>query len=140
MSRFKIPLKISSNNIYQDNYTENIEQSIKNFLSLIIASPNGSHKAIYDFGFSLKNSYFENNDTDNKISLKKISESSANTNSYAYDLLKAVTKFEHRLIDPKVEIDFDKEKQDVTISIKGYYKTKLGSKNFLNHQLSIHIW
>jgi len=140
MSGFKIPLNISNNSIYIENFNEDIEKSIKDFINLIVDSANGSFKPDRNFGFSLKNTRFENNDKDNRINLKKINENDSDVNSYAYDLKKVIKNYETRLLNPSVKMEFNKKNNKVSIIISGSYITKLGGKNPYQQTIKFHIW
>ncbi len=143
MSGFKIPLNFSQGNFYKKNChasdkdaEKNIEKSIADFILLLVKSRNGSFKPDVRFGFSLKNCHFENTDSKDEIEEKKIRGKSDSLN-YAKDLKEAITQFEPRLQNPKVEIDFDKEHSKGTISISG---TLIDTKRKYKQDIKFHIW
>jgi len=143
MSGFKIPLDFSKGNFYESNSMidtnnddKNIEKSIANFITLLINSPNGSFKPDLRFGFSLKNCHFENADSKDEINEKKIRGKSDNIN-YAKDLKETIKQFEPRLLNPKVEIYFDKEHSEGNILISGMLANR---KKEYKQNLKFHIW
>ncbi|MDR2010204.1 MAG: hypothetical protein LBQ22_06960 [Bacteroidales bacterium] len=140
MSGFKIPLKISTDNIYQGSLSNDVEQAITDFIKLLISSSNKSFKPDRGFGFSLKNCRFENSDKNSKISNKKLNEKSFNDNCFARDLKDALEKYESRLKNPVVEMVFNNENQEVSIIISGNFKTKTQNKNPYKQEFKFHIW
>ena len=143
MSGFKIPLNFSHGNFYKtnrqaggDNPEKEVEQSIADFIYLLVNSPNGSFKPDVRFGFSLKNCHFEVPDSKDEIQEKKIRGRSDNFN-YAKDLKEAIRQFEPRLQNPKVEIDFDKQLSKGIISVSG---TLTDTKKEYRQDIKFHIW
>lgn len=136
MSGFKIPFDFSNSAIYGNNYVENTERSISDFITLMVDSPNGSFGPDLQFGFTLKNFRFENSDSSNRINKKKIEGKSANPNNYALDLKNAILKYEPRLLEPEVKIEFDKESQEVMLLITGFLKE---GKRY-EQKIKFHIW
>jgi len=111
MRGFKIPLNFSPGNFYHNNRVDE-KESIKNFIKLLVGSPNGSFKPNSRFGFSLKNHHFENVDSKGEIDKKKVAEENdtPNTDTYAKELQDTIKDFEHRLKDLKVRIKYDNKK------------------------------
>ena len=143
MSGFKIPLDFSKGNFYESNCLVNkgnddksIEKSIVDFITLLVNSPNSSFKPDSNFGFSLKNCRFENVDSNDKIQDKTIRGKSENFN-YAKDLKDAITQFEPRLQNLKVEINFDKAHSKGSIFISGILKS---TKKEYKQDIKFHIW
>ena len=145
MSGFRIPLDFSYGNFYETNCLtadnnedtdKSIENSIADFINLLVHSPNGSFKPDSRFGFSLKNCRFEQTNSNDEIHEKKIKGKSENFN-YARDLKEAIIQFEPRLQDAKVEIDFDKEHSKGTITISGMLTQK---KKEYKQIIEFHIW
>jgi len=144
MSGFKIPLDFSYGNFYENNCVKgnesdekSMEKSIANFVALLVNSPNGSFKPDYQFGFSLKNYRFENTDSEDKINQRKIEGRSDNVNNYAIDLKEAIRRFETRLQNPEVKIEFNKKQSEVTIFIAG---TLANTKKEYQQEIKFHIW
>jgi len=142
MKGFKIPLNFSPENksFYEANallQNESIGTAIRNFITLLVNSSNGSFKPDVRFGFSLKNHCFENADSEAKIHEKRIGGNSENVNYYARDLKEAITQFEPRLQSPSVEIDFDKKNSQGTITVSG---TSVYTRETLSEKIKFHIW
>lgn len=136
MSGFKIPFELSNSAIYENNYVDNTEKSISDFIMLMVDSPNGSFRPDLQFGFSLKNFRFENSDSGNRINNKKIEGKSGNPHNYALDLKNAILKYEPRLLNPEVKIDYDRDNKEVILFITGSLKE--GKK--YEQVLRFHIW
>jgi hypothetical protein len=144
MSGFKIPLdfNFSEGKLYETNLVKgnDIESAINDFINLIIDSPNGSFKPDLDFGFSLKNSRFENATEPGKgvyeINGKNIKCKSKDQDSYAFSLTEAIKKFEPRLINPQVTEDFNKSNSEVLLSISGLLQS--GEK--YEQKIKFYIW
>lgn len=136
MSGFKLPFDFSNSAVYDNNYVESSEKSISEFIALIVDSSNGSFRPDLDFGFSLKNFRFENNDAGNRINNKKIEGKSGNPNNYALDLKNTILKYEPRLLEPEVKIEFNRENKEILLLITGVLKE--GKKYEQN--LKFHIW
>ena len=136
MSGFKIPFDFSNSAVYKNNYVENQEKSISDFIALIVDSPNGSFRPDLQFGFSLKNFRFENSDSNDRISSKKIEGKSANPNNYAADLKSVILKYEPRLLEPEVKIEFIRKEGEVLLLITGFMK---GGKKY-EQKIKFHIW
>lgn len=122
MSGFKIPFDFSNSTIYENNYIENTEKSISEFIALMVDSSNGSFRPDLQFGFSLKNFRFENSDSGNRINNKKIEGKSGNPNNYALDLKNAILKYEPRLLNPEIKIEFNRDNKEVILIITGLLK------------------
>jgi hypothetical protein len=144
MAGFKIPLDFSYGNFYEnncptrdENNEKNVEESIADFIMLLVNSPNGSFKPDFSFGFSLKNYRFENTDSEDKINQRKIEGKSDNVNNYAIDLKEAIKRFETRLQSPEVKIEFDKKQSEVSVFISG---TLINTRKEYNQELKFHIW
>lgn len=140
MNGFKIPLDFSDGNIYKNIYKSEdikeeqiLENSIRNFIKLLLNSPNDSFKPDYDFGFSLNNFKFENIGNAKSygytINDKKIKD-------YNVDLQKTISKFENRLKDVSVTAELNPEKTEVKIIIKAKY---LDNTDF-TETLTFYIW
>ena len=140
MSGLKVPFKLSCSNVYEENVSKNIESSIKGFLTLLMDSANGSFKPDYDFGFTLKNTRFENSSTDDSINKKKLAGISSNINAYAYELKEAIRKYEPRLLDPLVEMTFTKRYHLIVLKISGKYKDDVGDIVDFQETKRFHIW
>jgi Gene 25-like lysozyme. len=136
MSGFKIPFELSNNAVYENNYLKNQDRAISDFITLMVNSPNGSLKSDLQFGFSLKNFRFENSDSNDRINRKKIEGKSVNPNNYAVDLKNALLKYEPRLLEPEVKIEFNHKESEVLLFITGLLKE--GRK--YEQKIKFHIW
>jgi hypothetical protein len=149
MSGFKIPLDFSCGSshksFYEDNCRiddnenadESMEKSIADFIFLLVCSPNGSFKPDSRFGFNLKNSRFENADSEDRINQRKIEGKSDNRNNYAIDLKEAIKQFEPRLQNPEVKIEFNKKQSEVSVFISGIL---MDTKKEYKQDIKFHIW
>lgn len=140
MGTFKIPFKISCNDIYQQNHTDDVELSIRSIITVLVDSANGSYKPDFDFGFTLKNTRFENSTTDDCINRKKLTGNSLNTNCYAFDLKEAILKFEPRLLEPLVEMSFVRKTHVIVVKISGKYKNLAGDIKKFTDTKRFYIW
>ncbi|MDR2971051.1 MAG: GPW/gp25 family protein [Bacteroidales bacterium] len=147
MSGFKIPLNFSNGTLFEnswvtnrnnyDNIKDSIKESINDFVRLLTTSPNGSFVPDYEFGFSLKNCYFENTNSKDELKGKKIGGNSDNTNNYAKDFEQAIKKFEPRLQNIQVKTDFEKRLSQMTLFLSG---TIAGTKEEYEQKLTLYIW
>jgi predicted component of type VI protein secretion system len=146
MNGFKIPLDFSPGNFFEKNLKSadkhadsdiTLKESIDDFIKLLVNSPNGSFKPNPQFGFSLKNCYFENANSKDEIKGKRVGGKGENANNYARDLLKAIELFELRLQNLELNTDFDKKESKMTISITGQI---VENKKKYNQDLEFYIW
>jgi hypothetical protein len=147
MSGFKIPLNFSNGTLFDNNWVTNvkhydnindsIKESINGFVHLLTTSPNGSFVPDYEFGFSLRNCYFENTNSKDELKGKKIGGNSYNSNNYAKDFEQAIKKFEPRLQNVQVKTDFEKRLSKMTLSLTG---TITGTKEEYKQELTLFIW
>jgi hypothetical protein len=146
----KIPFKINNGFIESEN---NIEKSINQFLKLLVSSHYGSFSPDYNFGFGFKNFRFENfdekkgtimnyknspdiiNEADYK---KKISDTSQNINNFAYDLKKSIDKYEPRLRNVRVTMQYKPEFKTIYLKIKGEIVTEKLA-NYVQ-DISFRVW
>lgn len=143
MNGFKIPLDFSNGTVYKNSiYTakdelndeQKLRHSIVNFIKLLLSSPNGSFIPDYSFGFSLNNFKFENVDnptnSSDTINDKKIKD-------YSIDLEKTILKnLITRLKDIRATTEINKEKTEVTITLKAKY---LDNREF-KETFTSYIW
>ena len=147
MSGFKLPLNFSNGTPFENNWTTNvkhydhindsIKESITDFIRLLITSPNGSFIPDTEFGFSLKNCYFENTNSKDELEGKKIGGNSDNINNYAKDFEHAIKKFEPRLKNVLVKTEFEKRLSKMTLFLSG---TIVGTKEEYKQEFTLYIW
>lgn len=147
MSGLKIPLDFSPGSFYEKNWRypeqneyssdKSIQESIDDFIKLLIISPNGSFKPDERFGFSLKNCQFENANSKDEIKGKKIGGKSDNVNNYAKDLEKTIALFEPRLKNIETKTDFDKKQSKISVSITG---NMTDTNVEYKQDIEFHIW
>ena len=147
MSGFKIPLNFSNGAIFENNWNTNvkhydnindsIKESVNDFIRLLVTSPNGSFVPNPEFGFSLRNCYFENANSKDELKGKKIGGNSDNSNNYAKDFERAIKLFEPRLQNVKVKTDFEKRLSKMTLFLSG---TIAGTKEEYKQELTLYIW
>jgi len=147
MSGFKIPLNFSNGTLFEnnwvtnvkhyDNISDSIRESVTDFIRLLITSPNGSFVPDAEFGFSLRNCYFENTNSKDELKGKKIGGNSDNSNNYAKDFERAIKRFEPRLQNVQVKTDFEKRLSRMTLFLTG---TIAGTKETFNQELTLYIW
>ena len=138
MYGIKIPIKITGNFI-EENVTSKIKESIDHFIDLLVASPNGSFKADYNFGFVFQNFRFENCDSNEQINSKKLYGVSVNKNNYAYDLKLTIEQYESRLTQVEVKMNFDPKIKQITLDITGKYEEDYVEKKY-QKIVSFIIW
>jgi predicted component of type VI protein secretion system len=144
MIGFKIPMDFSDGNFYENNLhtgkndAEILSKSINDSLRLIVNTPKGSFKPLPHFGFSLMNHRFENVDWEDRINAAVLRGRSDNIDAhYAFELKETILKFEPRLQNPEVEIEFDKKTSTVSIFISGTLK---GTKEKFEKNITFQIW
>ena len=138
MYGFKIPIAVTESFTTQ-NLTGKMKESIDNFLELLVASPNGSFKADYSFGFIFQNFRYENCDAKEQINGKKLYGQSVNRNNYAYDLKLTIEEYEPRLKNVQVKMNYDAGKKTISLEITGKYEESYIEKNYLK-VISFLIW
>lgn len=133
-------------------YTEDIKTSVDSFLTLLMSSKKHSCIADNDFGSVFESLRYENIDpnrglflnNDNKslfknpIYDKKISGTGKNTNSFARELKNTIEKYEKRLNNIDIIIDFQHKGKIVRITVNG---TLCDNRNtpYL-YEFKINIW
>ncbi|MCL2040536.1 MAG: GPW/gp25 family protein [Bacteroidales bacterium] len=149
MSGFKLPLDFSSASANKGFYENNrriedaenpeksIGKSIADFIILLVGSSNGDFKPDVRFGFNMKNCRFTNADSEDRINHRKIEGKSDNLNNYAIDLKDAIKRFEPRLQNPSVKIEFNKKQSEVAIFITGLLAE---TRKEYKQEIKFHIW
>lgn len=135
MNYFSLPLNIDSKGFVRD---ASEKESIDNYISQIIASPLFSCIVEYDFGFILNNLRFEmlsENDgvvhpgtkdiTSEEMRMlysKKLSGSSKNEDTFAYELMKSIQENDDRLSEVNVTMTYVREERSIFVSVKAVMK------------------
>jgi hypothetical protein len=138
MKGFKIPIAITPN-FLSENTPKKMSDSIDNFIELIVASPNGSFKADFGFGFVFQNFRYVSTDANAQIGRKNLSGLSSNRNNYAYYLKRTIEEYELRLSEVEVNMGYQSKTKTVTLDIWGIYEEDYVKKNYAKN-ISFIIW
>jgi len=153
----KIPFQINNGTV---EIEKDIILSINSFIELIISSTLGSFKPENDFGFIFQNYRFENFDENSGTIMnkkwdkvngreivstrldanytKKISDTSRNSNSFAFELKRTIEKYEQRLKNIYVDMKYDSAQEVVTLLITGRLNNV--KENDYKHTISFQVW
>jgi hypothetical protein len=146
----KLPFRFRNGRI---DLEQDIKISIDQFIELLVSSYCGSFIPDRNFGFIFKNFKFENFDdftgtimkvkgnTEGSYDInytKKIIGSSNNANTFAFDLKKSIEKYEQRLKNVSVKMDYHKTNRLITMEVKGQLNIDK-SANY-NYKVSFHVW
>ena len=146
----KIPFQLNKGSIDRE---EDLRKSVDQFIELLVSSYSGCFVPDSDFGFIFKNFKFENFDElggtifygkkNKKESVdinytKKINNSSNNPNSFALDLKRTIDKYEQRLKNVTVKMDYHKKTKLITLEINA--KFNIDKPTDYHHTISFHIW
>ncbi len=125
--------------------------AIREFLELLVSTPKGSCEADPEFGLVFKNSRFENfneekgvlstvSGEDDNIAYyrHKIHGRSINSNTFAYDLKKSIERYEPRLRQVRVNMEYRKIEKTVVITVNGIIGEEIVEP--FSHQIKIHVW
>jgi hypothetical protein len=123
----------------KENESRNVQESLDDFIDLIVFSPHGSFKADYYFGFVLQNTRFQISDTDDQIENKKIQGDSFNKNNYANDLKTAIEEYETRIKRVRVSMSYDTALKKVSIDVSGQYEDDFTEKMYKKN-IMFYIW
>lgn len=147
-----IPLRISDRRLQTEADTT---QSIRQFLDMLAASAQGSFAADPEFGFVLKNFRFQNFNEDKGVlySAKdkhghpiessvyyrhKVHGKSRTSNTFAMDFRDAVQRYEPRLRQVNVDMDYARQQKTITLTITG--KTGPNFNDPFDHKITFHVW
>ncbi|MFZ4398526.1 MAG: hypothetical protein ACOYO1_00715 [Bacteroidales bacterium] len=146
----KIPFQIQHGKIECE---ADIIQSVNNFIELIVSSEIGSFQPDLNFGFVFKNYKFENFDETNGTLMcvekkvnekndinytKKIIDSSNNSNNFALDLKRSIEKYEQRLKNIYVSMEYERAEKLIKLKIEG--KLNIEKPTNYSHSISFHVW
>ena len=126
--------------------------SIKSFIELLVRTPKGSCESDPDFGFVFKSFRFENfneergvlysssnDDTSTAVYYKrKIQGRSINSNTFAHDLKKSIERYEPRLRQVNVSMEYTQKEKIILLTIRGVVGDTI-SETF-SHKIKIHVW
>lgn len=144
-----IPLSINKNKL---DRVDNVEQSINSYIELLLSTPCHSCTADPQFGFIFNNLRFEIFDENEGVVYnsekadssdvlvlynKKISGSSKNLNTFAFELQNVIQGYEKRLSDVTVTMSYIREHKKIYINIKGVIVAT--SANY-QYTTSISVW
>lgn len=134
--------------------TNDVKLSIASFLELLVSCPQGECESEPEFGFMLKNFRFENvneergvlysantnnaDDSNNYYFYKIHGRSNNGQKTFALDLKKCIERYEPRLKQVKVNIEYLRLKKTVILTIKGKVGENI-SEDF-EHSIKIHVW
>lgn len=133
-------------------YTDDMKKSVDNFLTLLLSSKKQSCIADDDFGFVFENLRYENIDPNrgmfinneyksllkNPIYEKKINGTGKNTNSFAKELKNTIEKYEKRLSNIDISIDFQQKGRLVKIIVEGILCDDRNTP--YSYEFNINIW
>lgn len=144
-----IPIKIEKGRGFSRQ--QDVADSVRSSVELIVSSPLGSWAADRDFGFVFKNFRFQNfneekgilysSDPDKEISnyyKYKIQGRGVNFNTFAHELKVSIERFEPRLKQVKVNMEYSSIKKQIDISISGLIGDKIVDK--FEHKIKMHVW
>ncbi|MEG1659117.1 MAG: hypothetical protein RR304_00880 [Bacteroides sp.] len=146
----RLPLTIKNGRLSQ---VKDLKESIDAFMELMLCTPRHSCPSDSSFGFVFNNLRFEifneeegvvfNSDqseyTENNSTLyeKKLSGSSQNLNTFAFELCNAIMLYDHRLKNVNVSMTYKRENKRIYVIVKGVIK--LTQQDYL-YSTSIKVW
>lgn len=99
--------------------TSDTAESVSAFLQFLITSAKYTCVSDPEFGFILNNLRFENIGDGEALYSRKISGTSANPETFAYELKTAINTYEKRLKAVKVTMTYARSEKLIHITIKG---------------------
>ena len=119
-----------------------VKSSIASFLDLLVSSPRGACSADPDFGFVLKNYRSPANggleDVQSPYSYKIQGKSNNGQRTFALDLKKCIERYEPRLRQVKVNMEYRQVSKMVVLTITGLVGERISEK--FEHIINIHVW
>lgn len=144
-----LPLRIEKGSGFRRN--QDLSASVKSFIETLVSCPVGSAPANPDFGFVFKNFRFQNfnedkgvlytNEPDKEYSEfynYKIQGHGVNFNTFAHELKVSIERFEPRLKQVKVRMDYSPVDRRIDIIVSGKTNDNLGDK--FEHTIQMHVW
>lgn len=135
-----------------NEYTDDMKKSVDSFIALLLSSKKHSCIADDDFGFIFENLRYENidpnrglfiNNDDNLILRssiydKKINGTGKNVNSFAKEIKNSIEKYEKRLENVEISIDFQQKGKIVCIMVNGILCDHRNTP--YSYEFKINIW
>lgn len=144
-----IPLKIEKGHGFCRN--QNLDESIKSFIELIVSCPSGAYSADPDFGFVFKNFRFHAFNEEKGVLFSrepeketsefykyKIQGHGVNFNTFAHELKISIERFEPRIRNVKVRMDYSPINRVIDIVVSG--KTNDNLLEIFEHTIKMHVW
>lgn len=144
-----IPLQIEKGSGFKRQ--QNDVESIRSFIEILVSTPLGSFEADPGFGFVFKNFRFQNfnedkgilysSDPDNESSeyyRYKIQGHGINFNTFAHELKVAIEKYESRLKQVRVNMEYSAKEKKIDIIVTGVVNDKMSDK--FEHIIKMHVW
>ena len=147
-----IPLAIQQGTLHKE---ESVKEAIDSFLDMLLRTPHNSAAADSNFGFVFNNLRFEifdeyegvvfdsledsvhNGSDPNDIYNKKVAGSSKNINTFASELRTVIMKYEPRLTDISVLMNYIQKTHIIDVTITGVI---IDTKQEYSYTTSIKIW
>lgn len=124
MFNIKIPLELSTHGFVRES---DLKKSVDNSLRILLTTPLGGCPTMPDYGFLFNNLSFENfNENEGIVSgqsgalAKRISGTSKNSNTFAYELCQQIASFEKRILDPEVSMAYVRRDRIILVEVKGF--------------------
>lgn len=140
-----LPLKIEKGKGFCRQLS--VTDSIKAFIDIIVSTPVGIFSADPDFGFVFRNFRFQNFNEEKGVLYsvepdKEVSEfykykiqgQGVNFNTFAHELKISIEKYEPRLRDVKVSMEYSSVNRVIDIIVTGK-----ASDDF-EHKINMHVW
>lgn len=116
MDGLLLPLRIVKGKFAR---TSDTSDSVSAFLQFLITSAKYSCVSDPEFGFILNNLRFENVGEGEVLNNRKISGTSADPETFAYDLKSAINAYEKRLTAVRVTMTYARPEKLIHIAVKG---------------------
>ena len=144
-----LPLIIDKGQGFRRNL--DVSSSVRSFIEIIVSSPLGSFAADPDFGFVFKNFRFQNFNEDKGVLFSsepekesseyysyKIQGHGINFNTFAHELKVGIERFEPRLKQVKVRMEYSPLQRTIEIIVSG--KTNDNLNDNFEHIIKMHVW
>lgn len=144
-----LPLKIEKGKGLKKE--SDVKESVRSFLELLVSCPVGSCEADPEFGFVFKNFRFENFNEDKGVLYSpnpdgevsdfykyKIHGRGVNLNTFAHELKCSIAKYEPRLREPWVNMEYKSLEKTIVFTIRGIIGDTMTEK--FEHKIKMHVW
>lgn len=135
-----------------NEYTDDMKKSVDSFIALLLSSKKHSCIADDDFGFIFENLRYENIDPNRGLFIdnenntilrssiydKKINGTGKNANSFAKEIKNSIEKYEKRLENVEISIDFQQKGKIVCIMVNGILCDHRNTP--YSYEFKINIW